>query len=108
MRLSWSKRDPQPASLVGFHKLAEALQDQDHRSYFQMPVPSGCYSCKIDVDHHREGPAHEFGLGFETEETQEIGKRMERSPAEKDDERLCHWPYRGLGDNAGDDGGLNV
>ena len=42
-----------------------------------------------DVDRHREGPAHEFGLGLETEETKEVGERMERRPAENDDERLC-------------------
>jgi hypothetical protein len=44
---------------------------------------------EIDVDRHREGPAHEFGLGLDIEETKEVGERMERRPEEKDDERLC-------------------
>jgi len=52
-----------------------------------------------DVDRHRE-----FGLGFEIDETKEVGERMERRPAEREEERLC----RGLGDNAADDGGFNV
>ena len=57
-----------------------------------------------DVDRHREGPAREFGLGLEMEETKEVGERIERRPDKKDEERPC----RSLGDNAADDGGLNV
>jgi hypothetical protein len=37
-----------------------------------------------DADLHRE-----FGLGLEIDETKEVGERMERRPAEKDEDRLC-------------------
>lgn len=32
---------------------------------------------EVNVDHHRESLAHEFGLGFEMEESKEVGERIE-------------------------------
>lgn len=53
---------------------------------------------EVNVDHHRESLAHEFGLGFEMEESKEVGERIERRRAEKDGERPSRGPYDGAGD----------
>jgi hypothetical protein len=47
----------------------------------------GRYSRSMLIPTRKVRPT--FGLGLEIEETNDVGERMERRPAEKNEERLC-------------------